>query len=58
MKIKLPEKIKTNQNSSQKIKWKVVSIWDNNDQINLNVEKNETPETAALFELGYKLVKI
>jgi len=57
MKIKFTEKNKTIQNSSQKIKWKIVSIWDSNDQIDLTLEKNENPETAALFELGYKLLK-
>jgi hypothetical protein len=36
--------------------YKLVSLWDNNDQRILKVDDNDSPEFTALYELGYKVV--
>lgn len=53
MKINLTKKPKQTKN---KMKWKLVNIWDVNDSIEIWVKSDESPEDVALEELGYHLI--
>jgi hypothetical protein len=55
MKINLkPSKKQLNSNQE----WMIVSLWDSEEKIPFQIESNQTPEEAALFELGYRIQKI
>jgi hypothetical protein len=53
MKINTTKKTNTSKN---KMKWKLVNIWDVNDYIEIWVKTNESPENVALEELGYRII--